>query len=327
MTLTRPHFIDKAWPNAIDLRKAVGGYIPREGVFPDPITVAAAGIAYGNGAWDVGALPFVLAAKRGGAPYSQAYGTALGTNDAAGTAWTIDPAPGSGSRVDRLWVRLVDPSQGEALTTPGAETVPRAVPVFGVTLGTPGIQPLPAGTTEIAQVSTPSGAASIAGSTITQTYKFAQTVGGTIFARTKAELDAIVTPLNGDLGFVIATGVTYQRSGGAWRRAAGLDSTAVPVTAGAGFTISSNDLYVLGPLLCGTINWSKNAGTLGHGDQILTLGAGYRPPKQAIVNSTGSPSPSLIVPLAVLTTGVVQALNPWDTSRTSGTISFATPIE
>lgn len=223
MPLTRPHFIDKSWPNGIDLRKAVGGYLPREGIFPDPTTVDPLGIAYANGSWNIGARAFVLCSKRGGAPYSQSYGSALGTNDSSATGWTITANASGSTRVDRLWVRFVDPTQAEALTTPGGETVPRAVPIFGVTEGTPGIQPLPAGAVEIAQVSTPNAAGSIASSTITQTYKFAQTVGGTIYVRTIAERDALTNVIEGDECHVINTDTTYEYFGSTigWMHKAG----------------------------------------------------------------------------------------------------------
>lgn len=217
MPLTRPYPIDKAWPNGIDLRKHLSGVFPREGILPDPITVLAAGIAYGNTGWNVAARPFVAVTKRGGAPYSQAYGSALISNDSAANAWVIGGAPVSGTRVDRLWIRATDPTQGESLTTPGGETVPRAVPVFGVTAGTPGIQPLPAGAVEIAQVSTPTGAASIANSTITQTYKFAQGApGDPIYERTLAALTALTGLKAGDVGYVIADGASYRYTGTAW---------------------------------------------------------------------------------------------------------------
>lgn len=209
MTLTRPHFIDKAWPNAIDLRKNLGHAFPREGLFPAPDSVNN-GIAYAGTVWGVNARAFVAAFRRQGTPYSLAYGAGFGANDGVITpAWTVGSAPGAGSRVDRLWVRWVDPTQGESTTIPGGETVARAVPVFGVTPGTPGLAALPAGVLEIAQVSVPSGAGSIAGATITQTYNFAQAVGGTIWVRTIAERDALVNVIEGDVAYVIGTDQSF----------------------------------------------------------------------------------------------------------------------
>lgn len=237
MALSRPYPIDKAWPNAIDLRRQLSGVLPREGVFPDPVTVDQ-GVAYAGSGWAVGARPFVAAFKRGGAPHSQAYGTGLGTNDAAvAAAWTVGGAPGSGSRIDRLWVRWVDPTQGESLTTPGGETVARAVPVFGVTAGTPGLAALPAGVQEIAQVSVPAGAGSIAGATITQVHPFAHVVGGTIVVRTKAERDALATAdlVEGrDVCYVIGTdqGFVWLGSTIGWVHLFGKPDTAAVTYAG-----------------------------------------------------------------------------------------------
>ena len=214
MALTRPYPIDKAWPNAIDLRKAHAGMIPREGLFPDPITVSAVAVA-GTG-WGVNAAAFTSAFKRQGAPYSLAYGTALGANDGTVTAaWTVGGAPGSGTRVDRLWVRWIDPTQGESLTTPGGETVARAVPIFGITAGTPALPSLPSGVQEIAQVSTPAGAASIAGSTITQVYPFAHLSGGPVIFRNLTEQNAYA-PVDGTLAYRLDNDYYLERAGGVW---------------------------------------------------------------------------------------------------------------
>lgn len=217
MPLTRPYPIDKAFPNAIDLRKQLSGIIPREGIFPDPVTVNQ-GIAYANGAWNVGARPFIAAFKRGGAPSTQAYGTGLGTNDAAATAWTVPAAPGSGTQITRLWVRWTDPTQGEALTVPAGETVPRAVPTFGSNSGTSigDLPALTAGVMEIAQVSMPSGAASIAGATITQIAPFAHVVGGPVLFRNATE-QAAYAPADGTEGYRLDEDRFVDRIDGAWR--------------------------------------------------------------------------------------------------------------
>lgn len=220
MTLSRSFPIDQGFPNALDVRRLDAGLIVREGIFPDPTTTATAGVAYGNGGWDVGAQPFVAALKRGGAPYSLSYGVARLANDAAGTAWTIDAAPASGSRIDLLWIRATDPGEGEATSgTDGPGGVARAVPVFGVTTGVAATSPvapaLPAGALLIATVTTPSGAASIAGSTIVQSYKFAQLAGGIRYARTLSEF----SDEPGYVGEEAITLTAFQRyvyTGAAW---------------------------------------------------------------------------------------------------------------
>lgn len=223
MSLSRSFPIDSGFPNAVDLRRLDAGLIAREGVFPDPTTTAAAGIAVGTTAWNVQARPFVAALKRGGAPYSLSYGVARLANSAQVNAWEIQPAPASGSRIDLLWIRATDPGEGE--TTSGSDGpggAARAVPIFGVTAGTPSGTPatpaLPAGALLIATVTTPSGAASIAGSTIAQSYGFAHLVGGVAYYRTAALRDES-TVTEGTVGRVIGDDNLYvKRVGSTWDR-------------------------------------------------------------------------------------------------------------
>lgn len=221
MALTRTWPIDAGFPNALDLRKTDSGSTPREGVFPDPITVATAGIAYGNGGWNVGARPFVATVRRGTAPFALTYGTAKVANDSAGTAWTIGGAPGSGSRIDLLWIRVTDPTQADSMSgapTDGPAGMARAVPVYGVTAGTASGTPvaptLPAGALEIARVTTPTGAASIAGSTIVQTYAFAHVLGSDLYVRTASALPTVA--YRGEFARALDSGWLYRHNGTAW---------------------------------------------------------------------------------------------------------------
>lgn len=225
MALTRPWAIQQARPTPADTRKQLASIYPREGVFPDPVTLAAAGIAYANGGWNVGARPFGANVKRGGGPFTQAYGSAQISNDATGTAWTIPAAPTSGSRIDRLWLRATDPSQGEAVTAAAAlgEANDRAVPVYGVTSGieatSPTVPALPAGVFEVAQVLTPSTATSIAQSTFYHVYNFAYVLGGLAYFWTASGLIAATSASSwvvGQLAHALDTGVTYRWSGTAW---------------------------------------------------------------------------------------------------------------
>ena len=225
MTLTRPWAIDAGFPNAADQRKQLAAIYPREGVFPDPVTILPAGIAYAGTGWGINARAFTAAIKRGGAPYSQSYGTALVGNDGVVTgAWTIAAAPASGSRIDRLCIRARDTTQGDSAT--GAPTdgpgglartgLPEFLVVAGVAATTPVAPALPAGYEEIAQVTTPSGAASIAGSTITNTYAYASTVGGPIVVRNLTELDALTSVLGIDSAYVVDKDAVLVRRAGGW---------------------------------------------------------------------------------------------------------------
>lgn len=219
MTLSRPWAIDAAFPNAADQRKQLAAIYPREGVFPDATTIAAAGIAFAGTGWGISARAFGAVLKRGGAPYSQAYGSALISNDGTvSNAWTILAAPGSGSRIDRLCIRARDTTQGDSATgapTDGPGGLPRTgLPEFLTVNGTPATTPvapaLPSGYEEIAQVTTPSGAASAAGSTIVNTYAFAQMVGGVIYVRNATEMNALTGMILGDNCYRISDGKTYE---------------------------------------------------------------------------------------------------------------------
>lgn len=226
MTLTRPWAIDAAFPNPVDARRQLAGIYPREGVFPDPTTILPAGIAFAGAGWAISARPFVAALKRGGAPYSQAYGTALVSNDSlVAAAWTVGAAPASGSRIDRLCVRARDTTQGDSATGAPADgpggAVRAGLPEFMVaagTAGTPGVAPaLPAGYEEIAQITVSAGNASAAAATIVQTYSFANVLGGTIYVRNLAERNALTGLLDGDDVYVLDLDVFFIYVAGAWR--------------------------------------------------------------------------------------------------------------
>lgn len=229
MALTRTYGIDNGFRNAADDRKVDAALISREGMFPDPITTAAgsAGVAFAGTGWGVSARAFVAAIKRGGVPYSQAYGCARVANDGVvANAWTVGGAPGAGTRVDLLCIRARDTTQGDSATgapTDGPSGAARTGfaewIIAAGTPGTPGLPPaIPAGYLRVATVTTPSGAASIASSTIVNDHAFAAVAGGTIYVRTIAERDALAGLLPGDDVCVLATNQVYTYTGtpGSW---------------------------------------------------------------------------------------------------------------
>lgn len=236
MTLTRPWAIDAAFPNAADQRKQLASIYPREGVLPDPTTTAAAGIAFAGTGWGVSARAFNAVLKRGGAAFSQSYGSALCGNDGVvANAWTIGAAPASGSRIDRLCIRARDTTQGDSSSgapTDGPGGAARTgFPEFLVVAGTAGTTPsaplLPAGYFEVAQITTPSGAASSSGSTIVPTYAFAHVNGGPIYARTLAERDALANLVDGDTCVIVGTpNLRGVRRNGVWD----MDTDWIPLT-------------------------------------------------------------------------------------------------
>lgn len=333
MTLTRPWAIDAAFPNAADQRKQLSSIYPREGVFPDPITVAAAGIAYAGAGWAISARAFTAALKRGGAPFSQAYGTALTSNDGVvAAAWTISPAPASGSRIDRLCVRARDTTQGDSATgapMDGPGGVQRAgLPEFMVvtgTAGTPGVAPaLPAGYEEIAQVTNPAGAVSAAGTTIIQTYGFANVQGGPVYVRTIAERDALVNPCEGEVAFVLDVDQYYARLDGAWVYMGGDLDVAPAPSMSAGWTWGSGSKIVkAGDLVTVHALLTRSGGIVGAQD-VFTLPAGFRPSDaMAVVGGLVTGGAQGIVGVTVLATGVVSIIYLTTTASVAMRLDFS----
>lgn len=103
-------------------------------------------------------------------------------------------------------------------------------------------------------------------------------------------------------------------------------STVTP-TAGAGFTLSSNQLFVRNGWLMGTIVWNRTSGTLSHADVILTMPSGYGPLFDIPVGGSMGPSPFISGNTGLFRSATrdVQALSP-EPGRTSGALSFAAPI-
>lgn len=218
MALSHPYPIDKAFPNAVDLRRGYSAVFPREGLFPDPNGLL--GVAYAGTGWAVGARPFSGVTKRGGVAFSQNYGAATFANDAnVPAAWTLPGAPSSGSITSLLWIRATDPTQGEALTQiagevdPQGAPRPRAVPVFGITTGTTTVAPvLPAGAVLISTVTIASTSTSAATSVIVQSYGFANVLGGPVYYRNAAEMVADIGNLaRGETAYCIDDQSTWKR--------------------------------------------------------------------------------------------------------------------
>lgn len=132
-------------------------------------------------------------------------------------------APGTGSRIDVVWV--AQPSTGENGDT-------TSVPTFGVASGTavsgtPAVPTIPAGATSLAQVLVPSTATSAAATTITQTWQWTSLRGAPVPVLTETGLAGIASPRNGDLATNRATGDLWVRVADSWVKAATADYTTV----------------------------------------------------------------------------------------------------
>jgi hypothetical protein len=206
MTLRRTWPIDKGLPNAIDLRSTNRWVWPVDGIVPNPADLGAPAsrtiISAGSG-WGVNIAAFHAVTRRA----SALDGVSFVTNDATvNNAVTVPGAPATGSRIDVVYVWTPDPTKGDPLTTPSGETVPRAVPVFGILAGTAangglGATPTkpslatygPDGAEELGTITTASTGTAASNSVIAQTFAYATQVGSPRVFRTLAEAKAAVT--------------------------------------------------------------------------------------------------------------------------------------
>lgn len=124
---------------------------------------------------------------------------------------TITAAPISNSRIDAIWVKHNDNTQGDA----------DSLPVFGVTAGTAAAVPVkpavPTGATELGTIRVYSGTTAANGGSNTTTDTFAMTAarGAAVPFRTKADLDAWTARV-GQLAVVLSNGSTYVRGTSDW---------------------------------------------------------------------------------------------------------------
>lgn len=334
MPLSRAEAVNASFPQASDFRKHNAGIWPREGVYPDPTTTTQ-GVAYAGSGWGVGARPFVAELKRGGAPYSQAYGSARVSNDSnVASAWTISPAPASGARIDLACVRVRDSEQGDS--TSGAPTdgpsgaartgFPEFVLVTGTAATTPTKPALPAGYEELATIQTPAGASSIAGSTITPTFAFAHVVGGSIYVRNLTERNALTNLMTGDSVIVLDSGLEYIRTAaGGWAYGRGT-SGLFALTFNTGNWAPFQNSAALAPraeLVSGVVQlYGRISGNATAPQIAFTLPDGMKPPRQLIALAYSVDGP---VRVQVETDGNVAILDRAGQTRSDvalGGISF-----
>lgn len=141
---------------------------------------------------------------------SAAYGAVVVTNDGE-TDVTLTAAPSSNSRIDVIWVRQRDTTQGDANSD--AE--------LGVTAGTAAGSPtkpsIPAGALELGTVLVPAGVTgtNASGVVITQTHQYTNSAGGVVAIRNAAEQTAFAAA-NGQIIHRLDTGLFYGRVNTAW---------------------------------------------------------------------------------------------------------------
>lgn len=196
-------------------------------------------------------------------------GVSIFTNDGVVNV-PISAAPISNSRIDVVWVKHNDDTQGDANSNP----------VFGVTDGVAAGSPVPAaiptGALELAQVRVYAGTTATSGgsNTITQTYRMTASRGGVVPFRTKAELDAWTTAPQGQYAVVLADGMEYRRLVTFWVDAIGAGSTTP--TIGTGWqTPSILTISRANGLATFAFN-AQAASNRAIGSIVATIPAGYR---------------------------------------------------
>lgn len=167
----------------------------RVGVLPahtNPLVTGRASMGY-----DIAAFNAVTARTAAGAEQI--------ANDGSVTVATT-AAPGSNSRIDVIWVRAQFQVLGDASNDV----------VFGVTQGNAAVSPvkpaIPAGALELATATIPSTATTTlsSGVVITQTHPYTAAAGGTVLARSRAELEAWSAPV-GAVARALDTGLEWVR--------------------------------------------------------------------------------------------------------------------
>lgn len=148
----------------------------------------------------------------------KADGVSIFTNDGTVNV-AIAAAPASNSRIDVIWVKHNDDTQGDA----------NALPVFGVTAGTAAASPtkpaIPTGALELATLRVYAGTTATNGgsNTLVNTYQMTAARGGLVTMRTDVERDAWTNPVDGQLVFVDSLDAVYEWASAAvgWVHASG----------------------------------------------------------------------------------------------------------
>lgn len=208
----------------VEARKSLAGLLvpssvvgARQGILPapgDPLRVT------GTAGWEYSVNGGHVATSR-----SDADGSTLFGSDGTTLTPAVAAAPGSGSRYDLIYVRHLDPDQGE-----GDPAVVVGV-VSGTASGTPVRPAVPAGAVVVAEALMAAGATSTSHANVTITQVLGKTVarGGVLPVANEAERDALAK-YPGLTVYRIDTGVTEVSDGTAWAAV----SASNPAADGAG---------------------------------------------------------------------------------------------
>lgn len=214
----------------------------------------------------------------------------------------LDTAPSSNSRIDVVWLKQNDSTQGDGTS----------VAAFGKTTGTAAASPtkpsIPVGALELATVVVPAGvtATNASGVSITNTFQYAAPVGGPIRYRSEAEMRADVSNVASGTSAYVAGGGEFYSRGSYWSR---VDATSFAVIqaqtdqsiasgttantlGGSGPSASTSDAVLLpvgggnvvGPLLVSgwyEVSWNLNFTSNSTGERYAEITANdvsFNPP-------------------------------------------------
>lgn len=216
MSLIRGLFVRKdatRGTTPVEARKALAGLLTPAGAFGARPGVLSGFTVTGTTGWAYSISGGHIATSRGASD-----GVILAANDGAATTVT-DPAPGTGGRIDIVWVKHSDVDAGDA-TSSNDFGVAR-----GVVSGSPVAPALPVGATELARATVLAGATSTshANVTITNTAQRTGLRGGVIVVPTAAARLALGAPATSTAYYVhqVDTGALWVNAGDGWRAVAG----------------------------------------------------------------------------------------------------------
>lgn len=158
-----------------------------------------------------GTMSVAIAAAEFATSKGRADGVSIFANDGTVNV-AIGAAPASNSRIDVIWVKHNDSTTGDA----------NSLPTFGVTPGAAAASPtkpaIPTGALELATLRVYAGTTATNGgaNTLVNTYQMTAGRGGEVAFRTKTELDAWTTAVDGQTAYVIGDSQPYRWLGGKW---------------------------------------------------------------------------------------------------------------
>lgn len=192
----------------VEARKALSGIFTPAASFGARAGVLSGMTVTGMAAWSYGITAGHLATSR-----SVSDGVILSANDGVATVATT-AAPGTGGRIDLIWVKHSDVDMGDATSDN----------VFGVTQGvvsgSPVAPALPTGAFELGRAQVMAGATGTSHANVTITNSAVRTGlrGGTIEVPDTAARLALGNPVSGSALYVheTSTGNTWVNTGTAW---------------------------------------------------------------------------------------------------------------